>query len=84
MAEREILVMVPTQPCMVPTIANRTVRCKPAENLDAGHWKCTAKNGYAVVLQPQHLPQLSHGQLYSGRHQTLLAVNRGGLEDLSC
>jgi hypothetical protein len=36
----------------------------------------------AVVVQPQHLPQLSHGQLSLGRHQTLLAVVEGA-EDLS-
>jgi len=32
---------------------------------------------YAVVVQTQHLPQLSHGQLSSGRHQTLLADREG-------
>jgi hypothetical protein len=30
------------------------------------------------VVQPQHLPQLSHGQLSLGRHQTLLAVVEEG------
>ncbi len=34
---------------------------------------------HAIVVQPQHLPQLPHGQLSFGRHQVLLPDDRGGL-----
>src|ERR1700730_13223013 len=49
---------------------------------EIGKWRAETgarkPRAYAVMVQSQHLPQLPHGQLSSGRHQALVD-DRGGL-----